>query len=102
MGLGVLAVFGADQSFKAIEEIEGCERGDNRFTGAPGDDGKGELSVTALDMFENFRDRLQSVEVVLIEGLPAFDDFGDGHSQAVFLVKPGHDLSHRHTGPGIE
>jgi hypothetical protein len=57
--LGARVVFGADKDRKAVEKTDSCERFDDRFAGAAGDDGKWNAAVLGVDVLEDFWNGLE-------------------------------------------
>jgi hypothetical protein len=101
-GLGMSIVAGTDKGVEEVKDAEGFERADDGFAGAAGDDGEGDFSVLEVDLFEDFGDGFELVDEVVVEGLFAVSEFGDGDGEVIAEVEFGNDGVNGSASPGIE
>ncbi len=101
-GLGVSIVAGTDKGVEEIEDAEGFEGADDGFASAAGDDGEGDFAVLEVDLFEDLGDGLELMDEVVVEGLFAVGEFGDGDGEVIAEVEFGDDGVDGAAAPGVE
>jgi hypothetical protein len=101
-GLAALIIARADEGVEEVEEAEGFEGSDDRFTGATRDDGEGDVAVLEVDLLEHFGDGLELVDEVVVEALLAMGKFIDGNGEAVALIELCDDVTDGHATERVE